>query len=192
MTLNVALKEWAVICDALERGEQSILLRKGGIRERRGGFSVEHEAFFLYPTAFHQNPAQLIPAAQERLAQLRTPEPGRVPIQLFARVERYWQVDTFEVLEKLTELHLLAPATVAERFYYRRPGLTVLLLTVFRLLEPFEVIEKPEYAGCHSWVPLVEEPPSRQMSPVLDEPQRQDLTFKLTRLLGGAASVEAP
>lgn len=40
---DVALKEWAVICRELAEGRQIIVLRKGGIREPRTGFSVEHQ-----------------------------------------------------------------------------------------------------------------------------------------------------
>jgi len=36
--LYPAFKEWQVIVDALAVGEQSLLLRKGGIAEGRGGF----------------------------------------------------------------------------------------------------------------------------------------------------------
>jgi hypothetical protein len=34
-----ALKEWAVVCKALEEGRQILLLRKGGIMEYKQGFS---------------------------------------------------------------------------------------------------------------------------------------------------------
>ena len=37
-----AFKEWAVTCQALAAGRQSLLLRKGGIHERNGRFEVEH------------------------------------------------------------------------------------------------------------------------------------------------------
>jgi hypothetical protein len=35
--MRVAFKEWAVVVDALLRGEQTVLLRKGGLREGNGG-----------------------------------------------------------------------------------------------------------------------------------------------------------
>jgi hypothetical protein len=35
---SVGFKEWALVCEALGRGEQTIILRKGGIAEGRGGF----------------------------------------------------------------------------------------------------------------------------------------------------------
>src|SRR5690348_14361772 len=43
-----ALKEWAAVIDAMERGRQVITLRKGGIREK--AFLVEAANFYLLPT----------------------------------------------------------------------------------------------------------------------------------------------
>lgn len=54
VTCDVAFKEWASVCEALASGEQTIILRKGGIAEGPGGFTVEHRAFWLYPTFVHQ------------------------------------------------------------------------------------------------------------------------------------------
>ena len=54
-----AFKEWAVTCQALAAGRQSLLLRKGGIHERNGRFEVEHAEFWLFPTRFHQNPDEI-------------------------------------------------------------------------------------------------------------------------------------
>ena len=49
-----ALKEWATVVNALENGDQTVLLRKGGILEDSSGFVVESEKFFLFPTFEHQ------------------------------------------------------------------------------------------------------------------------------------------
>jgi len=48
-----ALKEWATVVNALENGDQTVLLRKGGILEDSSGFVVESEKFFLFPTFEH-------------------------------------------------------------------------------------------------------------------------------------------
>ena len=48
--MTAAFKEWAIICDTLASGGQSIILRKGGIHESRDGFSFNHPEFFLFPT----------------------------------------------------------------------------------------------------------------------------------------------
>src|SRR5947199_10702463 len=52
--MNIALKEWAVAVEAIARGEQVVLVRKGGIREEAREFRIEHERFLLYPTYEHQ------------------------------------------------------------------------------------------------------------------------------------------
>ncbi|MED5454303.1 MAG: DUF1802 family protein, partial [Verrucomicrobiota bacterium] len=39
--MKTAFKEWAVVIDALGRGEQIIILRKGGIHEGKGGFQMD-------------------------------------------------------------------------------------------------------------------------------------------------------
>src|SRR5258705_3213217 len=49
LLVRTAFKEWAIVVDALGRGEQIVILRKGGIREGRGGFHVEHPQFWLFP-----------------------------------------------------------------------------------------------------------------------------------------------
>ena len=47
--MSDAFKEWAVVCEALGDGRQSIILRKGGIAEGREGFAFAHGEFFLFP-----------------------------------------------------------------------------------------------------------------------------------------------
>ena len=80
---SVGFKEWALVCEALGRGEQSILLRKGGIAEGRSGFGFRHDEFFLLPTFFHEQivkvrtPDAQIPAARE----------GEIEIRYFAKLE---------------------------------------------------------------------------------------------------------
>ncbi len=68
-TCAVAFKEWSGVCDALADGRQSILLRKGGIREEPGAgrFVPEHREFWLYPTGVHQAAAG--PPAHGRTGQ---------------------------------------------------------------------------------------------------------------------------
>ncbi len=52
--MRAAFKEWAIVVDALGRGEQIIVLRRGGLAESRGGFRLEHSRFLVFPTLFHQ------------------------------------------------------------------------------------------------------------------------------------------
>lgn len=186
--MPTALKEWAIVCDCLAEGQQSILLRKGGIRELRDGFTLEHREFFFYPTAFHQNPEQLIPQAQKRLVNLPQTEAGIVPIKLFARVAASWRSESLEKLKQLDDLHILAWSTVEDRFHYRgKPWLEVILVRVFRLPDVLLIPERPEHSGCKSWVPLAMDIPSSGGVPVLDEQTFTALYNRLTVLLETAS-----
>jgi hypothetical protein len=50
-SVRIAFKEWAVVVDALGRGEQILTLRKGGISEGRGGFRLETLRVLAIPNA---------------------------------------------------------------------------------------------------------------------------------------------
>mgnify|MGYP001147120489 CR=1 FL=1 len=60
-TTTTALKEWNVAVNALANGHTIMLLRKGGIREQRGNFTIAHQQVLLYPTFEHQQPHLLKP-----------------------------------------------------------------------------------------------------------------------------------
>src|ERR671913_312022 len=66
----IALKEWAIICKALEDGKQILLLRKGGIMEYRKGFEVKHNEFLLYPTFEHQSLESIKAEYKEKLKEI--------------------------------------------------------------------------------------------------------------------------
>ena len=55
------------------------------------------------------------------------------------------------------------------RFEYRRPGLFVLPVRVYRVSEIFEVPDTNYYAGCKSRVELEQELPTAGAVPVLDD-----------------------
>lgn len=160
-----ALKEWAVVCEALAAGRQDVLLRKGGILEGPDGFRVEHNEFWLLPTRFHQNPDEIVPDARPLLERLRraAPPPGRFRIELYAVVEDVIRLDDETKLGEFAGRHILAEETVRQRFHYREPGLFVVPVRVFRLPEPFELADSPEIAGCRSWVELPEKLPTERL-----------------------------
>ena len=166
-----AFKEWAAVCDSLDRGLQILLLRKGGIDEARGEFSVEHPEFLLYPTWEHQRVEHLQPRFREALAEAFREPPGhRVPIRNFARVERVFRVNDPARLQALADRYVWTPEHVAQRHAYKpSKPMFVLLLRVFRLPEERPVAETPRYAGCKSWVDLDETVALGGARPVLDD-----------------------
>ena len=154
-----AFKEWAVVCEALVQGRQSILLRKGGIHEEGGVFRPEHDRFWLYPTRFHQSPAELIPGTDDLIAAAKSRASGAGTIQFseFVQVQNVEFVSDEAELALYRDRHILSNETVHQRFHYRRPGLYVLEVDVFRTEEPVVIEEHPDFAGCKTWVELPEE-----------------------------------
>ena len=155
--LTVAFKEWAAICEALASGRQSLILRKGGISEVGGEFRPEHDRFWLYPTYFHeQQQAGIKPDAQSFLdaADAVRPPAGFVRLTHSVDVTSVEFCRELDDVLKLDALHIWSEATVRQRFAYRTPGLYVFRVVVHAAPEPLTIVERPEYAGCKTWVPL--------------------------------------
>lgn len=185
-TLAAALKEWAVQVDALARGRQIVLLRKGGIAERRQGFQVEHRAFWLYPTYEHQNQAELRPEWHEDLADVvsTAPPAGTIALGHCATVARAVKLTELERLERLADWHPYTLQTVRTRFHYRsRPELWVVVLRVYRRPEPVRLAETAAYAGCVSWVTLDAPLPTIGAAPVVSDDDFAGRLAALERLL---------
>src|ERR1041385_7814203 len=120
--MRVAFKEWAIVVDALGRGEQVLILRKGGISEGRGGFKPEHAEFFLFPTAFHEQRESVIESAQRRFEQILPTLPRRneIRIEFFAKVVEARQLMSLQAAEALRGQHIWRDEVIAERFDWGR------------------------------------------------------------------------
>ena len=166
-----ALKEWAVVLRRLGKGDQVILPRKGGILEQKRGFSVEHREFFLFPTYVHESEEELIPPIRNELAQAvrGSSPPDEVWFDYYATVEEAFWIGELSLLKKLDGLHALTWSAMEDRFHYRRPGLHVLALRVFRLPATLKIPNTPRYNGCVSWVELDAELPTDGAPPVLTD-----------------------
>src|ERR1044071_3757351 len=115
--MRIAFKEWAIIVDALGRGDQIIILRKGGINEGRSGFQVEHNRFFLFPTLFHQQRESVQPAAQARYDALAPQlSAGAVRIEFFAEVVDWKFIDSLEAALRLRGQHIWRDEVIRNRF----------------------------------------------------------------------------
>ena len=66
-------------------------------------------------------------------------------------------------------MHCLSAATVKSRFEYKRPGLFVLPVRVYRAAQAVDLPETAYYAGCRSWVELERELPTDGATPVLSD-----------------------
>jgi hypothetical protein len=159
---SVGFKEWALVCNALGRGMQSVILRKGGIAEGRSGFSFRHREFFLFPTFFHEQIAKV------RIVSGDVPAPGKtIAIRWYAKVERALRIDSLAVAETLARWHILSPEVVRERFGYKGDGLNVALVRVFEISPVWVLQNEKRFGGCRSWVDLPA-PPEMTIRAVLD------------------------
>lgn len=154
--MNTALKEWAIAVDALAEGKTILLLRKGGIREQGGSFTLLHPQFWLYPTFEHQKPHLLKPAYVDRVQPVASGwHPATVAIQAWAEVTHAYSISEATAIEALLPFHIWTDAFVTERLKWKpRSPLSVLLLRVYRLGQAVQIPYRTEYGGCKSWIEL--------------------------------------
>lgn len=178
--VRMAFKEWRVVVDALARGEQILLLRKGGIAEPRGGFRVEHNEFLLFPTRFHQQREGVLGSAQARFDLLMQEDPGReaeVCIAYWARVVAWRKIHTMEQALALEGQHIWKPEVIRERFDWgRESAIHAMALRIFRMPTPVVLPMEAAYGGCKSWIEL-----GRDLAVDGSEAVLQDAVFE-TRL----------
>ena len=182
-SLQIALKEWATVCHALETGRQMLLLRKGGIYEAAGEFELENPHFLLFPTYLHQNLNMLKPGDQFGF-EPHTAEPDRVRLSAAGVVTDIVQVTSRAQIDAIDAEHVWTAPLIDMRFNYKPQNpLYLLLVRAYRLRDPAAVENTPAYAGCKSWVPLDEPIETGGAAPVLDdvkyESRRNDILAKL-------------
>jgi len=184
--MAIAFKEWALVCEALGSGQQSVILRKGGIAEGKDGFGFEHEEFYLFPTWFHGQIDKI------RRGDVCLPDqaPEKITVSYSAIIEWSGRIRDKEAVYRLRELHVLDDSVIDERFVYDTRtgslggiGIHVAFVRVYRLEPPAGLAMEKSFGGCRSWIELPQILPAAMVSVLSDEEhcRRRD-TFK--RLLG--------
>jgi hypothetical protein len=152
---SFAFKEWALVCEALGSGYQSLLLRKGGIAEGKKGFGFEHQTFFLFPTWFH---GQLEKIKPSYLPTAMTETPETVTLKYLATIDWSSFVSDRKKIEALERLHVLHHSVIDERFSYNaeksREGLYLAFVRVYRTNPVISLTMEKRFGGCRSWVQL--------------------------------------
>jgi hypothetical protein len=168
--VRTAFKEWGVVVDALGRGEQIIILRKGGISEGRGGFKMEQPHFLLFPTLFHQQRESVIPSAQTRydiIAPLFPPA-DKLRVEYFAEVAAVKKLESLAEAKALRGQHIWRDEVIAERFDWGKDkAIFALAVRVFRLPQAMEMPMLSAYGGCKSWIEVESEIVTTGAEPVL-------------------------
>jgi len=167
---HTALKEWSSVIAALGRGEQVILIRKGGIAD--AAFGLEANRFYLFPTNFHEGGG---------------PSPSSVPITHWCEVVRTWQVRDLDTLLRLEALVHFDRATLEQRVRFRPDqAIYVIAVRTFELRKPANVKMENEYVGCRSWLSVGEEIDVDGSRPVLTDSELQARIETVDALLAAA------
>lgn len=182
--MTIAFKEWVLVCEALGRGEQSLLLRKGGIAEGAEGFGFKHSEFYLFPTWFHAQVEKMrgYPILPEQV-------PDEITLHYSARIEWSGRVNDLAVVNSLSELHMLHDTVIKERFQYDHGkesspiGIHVALVRVYRLEPAVTLTMEKSFGGCRSWVELPEIDPTTLVS-VLSNEEHERRKARFCELLG--------
>lgn len=151
-----ALKEWATVIKALENGNQTVLLRKGGILETVSGFELEAKKFLLFPTFEHQDSTSLKSQYYRYLADARESKPkeGINTISSIAEVLEECEIASMEKIEQLSPFHIWSDSYIVERMNWMpsRP-MKAIFLKVSKIT-PTDIPILPDYHGCKSWIEL--------------------------------------
>ncbi len=150
-----ALKEWDIACCALIAGKQTILIRKGGIREDGGIFAIDDSNFWLMPTFDHQSADLLQPIYASEICNSSNSAPHEISIQGYAVVDQVWVAKNDDQINALKPEMVWNEEYVKLRFDYNPyDPLYILMLRVHRLPEPVVLPMIKSYGGCKSWVTL--------------------------------------
>lgn len=181
--MTTALKEWSAAVHAVLDGRQTILLRKGGIGEKR--FEVAAERFLLFPTVAHSHAERVRPEHRDLLAPAaEDSDSGHIVLRAGANVVAAIAVSNPDGLADIAPMHIWTEQSVREdRLDFRpRHRLTVLVVAACPLIEPVRLARAPEYAGCTSWVDLPVLPQFGR--PVHDEATLHGIVERVRRAVG--------
>jgi hypothetical protein len=167
-----ALKEWSAAVHAMLDGRQTVLLRKGGIHEKR--FTLDSPHFLFFPTVAHSHAERVRPEHRDLLEPAaHDSTETEIVLRAGAKVVDAIEVNRPDGLKALAPLHIWTSESVrTDRLDFRpKHRLTVLVIQVSPLAEPERLRRMPEYAGCTSWVPL-------PVNPMWSTPVHDDATLR--------------
>lgn len=185
-----ALKEWSIAINALLAGEMTVLLRKGGIRERTGELDrlLQLDRALLFPTFEHQKPELLKPSYADRVQPVPSGwHPDTIDLRAWAEFKMVLPVTSLERALALLPFFIWNDAFVRDRWHWKpdRPLYAVLLRTYY--LSPTQAIPfMSHYRGCRSRVEITPEVTLHQRKPVIDDTTFKTIATTLRRILRDA------
>ena len=154
--IDIALKEWSIVCDLLAEGRTALLLRKGGVHEDAGPgrFRLEHDRFALFPAWEHER-LDWVKREHRLRDEPIEDEPTEIVIKGYAEVAGLWPAPSRGAFDRLDDLHVWLAPQIDMRFNYKPDHpVFVMAVRVYRLDTPKVIPNRPAFAGCRSWVPL--------------------------------------
>ena len=188
---NLALKEWAVAVKSLGRGEQVIILRKGGIHREDRDFRMVHPQFLLYPTYEHQKSELIKPEAHSALDETYKDADvaSLIRFKYFCQVTDKFELRDEAALDSISASHIWSEEYARKRLHWRpKQPLTVALLRVYELQQTQTLPVLPEYSGCKSWVELGRDVSLGLTRPVLSDAAYQSQADEVRSILDAAAT----
>ena len=171
------------------RGEQVLILRKGGIREQRGEFHADHHEFWLFPTQYHEAVRSVIPSKRPHLREMAVAAPRDfVDIEYYVVADPVLTVANIGSVRRLQGRHIWGEQILQERFQFgREPGLHALLARVYRRPVPERFALRESYGGCKSWVELDRDLSTEGLTPVLPDVEYSRQREEIAELLSDHA-----
>jgi len=178
----IGYKEWSLVCEALGAGAQTILLRKGGISEAKGGFAYSYPEFYLLPTLFHQ---------QELSVNWRsTHEPARTEsgawiIRYKAEMISKIVLKDWDQVLALRPYHIWKESVLQERFAYKESHqIHFALIRVKKCSSPILLPDTPALGGCKSWLECEDQKDQQEAAePVINEEEFRIIRKELETLI---------
>ena len=133
-----ALKEWSAVVHALLDGRQQVLLRKGGIGEKRFDVTVARE-FMLFPTVAHSHAERVRPEFRDLLtAAASDSTDDRFVVRAAAKVVAALPVNRPDNIAAIEDLHIWTAESVQrDRLDFRpKHRLAVLVVQAMPLVAP--------------------------------------------------------
>ncbi len=192
---QIALKEWAVTVESLAKGQQILLLRKGGIHEEGKEFRVIHPEFLLYPTYEHQREDLLKPQHQPALKRLLSESPRSETITFthWAKSEEIIEVSDQAKVDDLSPHHIWTDEYAQSRLRWKPMlPLSIMLLRIYCMEQPVTVPFTPEYGGCTSWVEILAKVDLGNLKPVLTDQEFLRQVDEIKVSLGLAVTTGQP
>lgn len=166
----VAFKEWQLVAEAVAAGEQTVLLRKGGIAEGKHGFQWLHDRFFLFPSWFHEQAGQVRPDAGGQPRRLAPPAPGDsqsgqpsadatlIPFSVYVETLGRGRLTDWDEVASLAPWHIWTEEIVRERYAWGdEPGIAYAVVRAWTLPRPWRLADRAGFGGCRSWIGLPSE-----------------------------------